>query len=62
MSKNIGRPSNDINKIIEELKKRTPSSTYKSVSQLKEAFPDLQAQLKTLENKAQSVFGMSLGK
>lgn len=62
MSKNIGRPTNDVDEIINELKRRNSTPLYTSVAQLKEANPDLQSQIKTLENKAGNTFGMSLGK
>lgn len=59
---NKGRPMNDVEELIDELKRRNTSPVFTSVLQLKEAYPDLQSQIKTLENRASSLFGMSLGK
>ena len=56
-----GRPSaNNYNEIINELKRRYPEgSGFSTVSALKAANSDLP--LKTLENAAKQLFGMSLG-
>ena len=56
-----GRPSNNYMETIEELKRRCPKgSSFSSMTQLKEANPDLSSAIKTLSNNSTKLFGMSL--
>ena len=56
-----GRPANKNEELIEELKRRYPDGApFTSVAQLKEANADLATKIKTLENEASAILGMSL--
>ena len=56
-----GRPKKDPMELIEELRRRYPDgSDFKSVAELKEANGDIAPSIKSLENKAQGLYGMSL--
>jgi hypothetical protein len=58
-----GRPKGDPLAVIEELKKCYPNgSAFEKYSDLIEANPDLAGQIKTLSNRANELFGMTLGK
>jgi hypothetical protein len=58
-----GRTSNKNDEILAELKRRYPNgSFFTSVAQLKEANSDLAPKIKSLENSAQTILGMSLKK
>lgn len=55
-----GRPKGDAEEIIEELKRRYPSGMpFSKVSEIAEANPDLKAALKTVQNNAPKLYGMS---
>ena len=55
-----GRPSNDLNAIVEELIGRYEGDKFvTSIDQLKEENPDIAPKLKSLQNKAKELFGMS---
>lgn len=55
-----GRPSNDLNAIVEELIKRYDGDRFvTSMNQLREENPDLAPKLKNIQNKANDLFGMS---
>ena len=55
-----GRPSNDLNAIVEELISRYEGDRFvTSVDQLKEENPDLAPKFKSIQNKAKELFGMS---
>ena len=56
-----GRPSADLNAIVDELISRYYGDKYvTSIDQLKEENPDLAPKLKNIQNKAKDLFGMSL--
>ena len=58
-----GRTSNNNDELLAELQRRYPNgSFFTSVAQLKEANTDLAPKIKSLENSAQALFGMSLKK
>lgn len=58
-----GRPSTDVNAVIEELKKRYPNgSPFTSVAALQEQNPDISGKIKSVANKSTQLFGMSLTK
>ena len=55
-----GRPTNDLNAIVEDLLSRYEGDKYvTSIDQLKNDNPDLAPKLKSLQNKAKDLFGMS---
>ena len=55
-----GRPKGDSEEIIKELKRRYPSGMpFSKVSEIGEANPDLKATLKTVQNNAPKLYGMS---
>ena len=55
-----GRPSGDLNAIVEELISRYEGDRFvTSVDQLKEENPDLAPKFKNIQNKAKELFGMS---
>ena len=56
-----GRPSIDLNAIVDELISRYEGDRFvTSIDQLKEENPDLAPKFKSLQNKAKDLFGMSL--
>ena len=58
-----GRPSNDLNAIVEELISRYEGDkTAANIDQLKEDNPDLAPKFKSLQNKAKDLFGMTFVK
>ena len=58
-----GRPSNDLNSVVEELISRySGDKCVISIEQLKEENPDLSPKLKSIQNKAKDLFGMSFSK
>ena len=55
-----GRPTNDLSAIVEELLRRYEGDKcVTSIDQLKEENPDLAPKLKSLQNKAKELFGMT---
>ena len=61
--KTKGRPSDDLDAIVEELIGRYKGNKYvTSLDQLKEENPDLAPKFKNLQNKAKDLFGMSFNK
>lgn len=55
-----GRPVKDRTAVIDELKRRYPQPVEGNVAFLMEQNPDLAPRIKTLQNSAQTVFGMRL--
>lgn len=59
-AKGGGRPAEDLNAIAEEILRRYEGDiSVTSVQQLKEENPDLAPKLKSLQNKAKELFGMT---
>ena len=55
-----GRPKGNSEDIIEELKRRYPDGIpFSKISEIAEANPDLKATLKTVQNNANKLYGMS---
>lgn len=55
-----GRPSNETNALIDELKKRYPQPFIGPYSKLVAENPDLASKMKTMWNSSQTLFGMSI--
>lgn len=56
-----GRPSNNHQEIINQIKEKYPNgSEYSSLNELMTNIPELSGKIKTLRNKSQELFGMTL--
>lgn len=56
-----GRPKGNYEEVIAELRKRYPNGMpFSKISEIEKANPDLKSKLKTIQNSANDLFGMSL--